>query len=212
MSQSYEEIDNIFFKDGYELAKKILGENLTGEKFILLIRTMYENLDQLLDSFIYRLHKEQQALDCKKGCSWCCTQPVFTNHWEVEYLRHFMKKRFTVEKIAEIKAKAEKKNKEVSTLSSSSLLKNRIPCPLLHDNVCSVYPARPMACRIYLSSDLDSCIEEFRNPSHEKNFAKLYDFPLHAGRKLNEGVAKWLTEKEFEVKEYRLEEGICGEW
>jgi len=212
MPHSYEEIDSIFFKDGYELAKMIVGSDTSLEKLILLTRTMYDNIDQLIDSFTGRLRKDEQTLDCKKGCSWCCTQPVFTNEWEVAYLRQFMRKRFTGDKLVELKRKAEQKNKVVAGLPEEKILKNRIPCPLLHENVCSVYPARPMACRIYLSSDLDSCIEEFRNPTNDKYFAKLYEFPFHAGRKMNEGAAKWLEEQGLEIKELRLEEGVIGEW
>lgn len=211
MPYSYDEIDNIFFKDGYELAKRIVGSDTGRERLILLTRNMYDNMDQLIDSFTGRLIKDGQVLDCKKGCSWCCTQPVFTNEWEVAYLRKFMRKRFTGDKIVELKTKALQKNEEVSEMPDEQVLKNRIPCPLLHENVCSVYPARPMACRIYLSSDVDSCIEEFRNPTNDKSFAKLYDFPIHAGRKMNEGAAKWLEEQGLVIKELRLEEGIVGE-
>lgn len=208
MEHSYEEIDRIFLKDGYNLAKEIIGDDYCDEKRILLTRTLYELIDNLIDSFTTRLRKDYHPLACKKGCSWCCTQPVFTNEWELEYLKYFMRKRFTGDRLVVIKDKAKKKNEELSGLSANILLLKRIPCPLLYENVCSVYPSRPMACRIYLSSDVDSCIEEFRNPSNEKNYAKLYDFPLHAGRKMNEGIAKWLKEEGHEINEIRLEEGL----
>jgi Fe-S-cluster containining protein len=208
MEHSYDEIDRIFIQDGYNLANEIMGKDYSDEKRIILTRTLYELIDNLLESFTSRLQKDFQSLACKKGCSWCCTQPVFTNEWELEYLKYFMRKRFTGDRLVEIKDKAKMKNDEVAGLPAHEQLLKRIPCPLLHENICSVYPARPMACRIYLSSDVDSCIDEFRNPSNEKNFAKLYDFPLHAGRKMNEGIAKWFEEKGFEIKEIRLEEGI----
>lgn len=208
MEQSYEEIDRIFLKDGYNLANEIIGADYSDEKRVLITRTLYDLIDNLLDSFTSRLRKDSHPLACKKGCSWCCTQPVFINEWELEYLKYFMRKRFTGDRLVEIKDKAKKKNDEVARLDEKEQLLKRIPCPLLFENVCSIYPARPTACRIYLSSDVDSCIEEFRNPSNEKNFAKLYDFPFHAGRKMNEGIAKWLDEKGHEIKEIRLEEGI----
>lgn len=209
MEHSYEEIDRIFIKDGYKLADEIIGKDIdSDEKKIVLTRSLYEAVDNLLDSFISRLKKESGPLGCKKGCSWCCTQPVFTNEWELEYLKYFMRKRFTGDRMVVIRDKAKEKNDEVSKLPGSEQLKTRIPCPLLYENICSVYPARPMACRIYLSSDVDSCIEEFRNPSNEQNFAKLYDFPLHAGRKMNEGIANWFGERGYEIKEIRLEEGL----
>ena len=212
MAHNYDEIDQVFLNDGYNLAREIIGSDLSEEKMAFLTRNLYQVVDQLLDSFTGRLERENQPLGCRKGCSWCCTQPVFTNEWEAAYLRQFMKKRFTGDKLVELKDKAEIKDREVSALPQEAVLKNRIPCPLLHENVCSVYPARPMACRIYLSSDVDSCIEEFRNPSNNTNYAKLYDFPLHAGRKMNEGIAGWMEEQGFEVKEMRLEQALNRKW
>ena len=212
MAHSYEDIDNIFLQDGYQLAKNLAGKSSGIPELAVLTKVFFESLDKLLDSFISRIKTEKHSLDCKKGCSWCCTQPVFTNEWEVAYLRQFMRKRFTGDKLVEIKMKAERKNNEVSILPREQMLKNRIPCPLLIENACSVYLARPTACRIYLSMDLDSCIEEFRNPSNKTKFAKLYDFPLHVGRKMNEGIAKYLEENGMEIKELRLEEGLMGTW
>ena len=212
MEHSYEEIDRAFFQDGYHLAKSVAGKSTKEADLAILGRTFLESLDVLLDSFNARIKKEGHPLDCRKGCSWCCTQPVFTNDWEAAYLRQFMRRRFTGDKLVEMKIKAEIKDREVSGLPREKMLKNRIPCPLLQENVCSVYPARPAACRIYLSMDVDSCMEEFRNPSNEVNFAKLYDFPLHAGRKMNEGIASWLEENGMEIRELRLEEGLLGSW
>lgn len=208
MNTSYEEIDKAFLQDGYDTAKKILGAPPNAEKYELLTRALYENIDTLIHSFTRRLGKNNLPLSCKKGCSWCCSQPVFTNDWEVTRLKSFMKKRFTGERLTEIGIKAEKKKDELSSLDEKQILNSRIPCPLLAENACSVYPARPMACRIYLSADLNSCIEQFNHPASENNFARLYDFPLHAGRKMNEGVAQWLTEHNMDVRELRLEEGL----
>jgi Fe-S-cluster containining protein len=208
MNYSYEEIDTIFFDDGYRLAREIIGKEISNEKFILLTKALYENIDKLIDAFSLRVNQSDRRIDCKKACSWCCSQMVFANEWESEYLRRFMKKRFTGEKIAEIKIRAENKNQITREPGKKLVLKTRIQCPFLEQNICSIYPARPMACRIYLSEDVDSCIHEFSNPEDDENYARLYDFPLHAGRKMNEGIAAYLEELGMEVIEFRLEEAI----
>ena len=208
MSYSYGQIDNIFYNDGYQLAEKIIGNEVSNEKFRALTKELFDNIDTLLDAFSLRVKNNNQEIHCRRGCSWCCSQPVFTNEWEAEYLRDFMMRRFTCNKVSEIKKKAEDKNKTTSGLGKKEILRTRIFCPFLENNACSVYPARPMACRIYLSSNLDSCIYDFNNPSDDKKYAQLYDFPLHAGRKMNEGIAAWLEGHEFEVRELRLEEAL----
>lgn len=211
MSYSYDQIDNIFYNDGYQLAKKLIGNEVSKQKFQLIARELFANIDTLLNAFSLRVKQDKQEIHCKKRCSWCCSQPVFMNDWEAEYLRIFVMKKFTSYRLNEIKEKAENKNNITSRLNPKELLQNRISCPLLVNSECSVYPARPMACRIYLSSNLDSCIYEFNNPSDEKKYAQLYDFPLHAGRKMNEGIAAWLEEHGFEIRELRLEQAV-GKW
>ncbi len=208
MSYSYDQIDTIFYNDGYKLAEKIIGNEVSKEKFQALTKELFDNIDTLLDAFNFRIKQNDQEIHCKKGCSWCCSQPVFTNEWEAGYLRFFMMKNFTSHKLNEIKKKADNKNAITSKLSRKEILRTRISCPFLENNACSVYAARPLACRIYLSSNLDSCIYEFNNPADNKNYAKLYDFPLHAGRKMNEGIAAWLEEHGFKVREMRLEEAV----
>lgn len=210
MSYSYAQIDNIFYNDGYQLAKKIIGNEVSKEKFHVLTRELFDNIDTLLDAFSFRIKLNNQEIHCKKSCSWCCSQPVFTNEWEAEYLRIYMKKRFSCYQLNEIKKKAKNKIDTTAGLSNKEVLQTRISCPFLENNTCSVYPARPMACRIYLSSNLDSCIYEFNNAADNKKYAQLYDFPLHAGRKMNEGIAAWLDEQGFEVRELRLEEAVNG--
>src|SRR5690606_1183681 len=37
-------------------------------------------------------------------------------------------------------------------------------CPLLVDNACSMYPARPFNCRAYHSLDRDACLASFNHP------------------------------------------------
>ncbi len=208
MSYSYAQIDNIFYNDGYQLAEKIIGNKVSKEKFRALTKELFHNIDTLLDAFSLRVKNNKQEIHCKRGCSWCCSQPVFTNEWEAEYLRDFMMRSFTCHKVSEIKGKAEDKNKTTSQLDKKEVLSTRILCPFLENNACSVYPARPMACRIYLSSNLDSCVYEFNNPQDDKKYAQLYDFPLHAGRKMNEGIAAWLEDQGVEVRELRLEEAL----
>ncbi|MFW5820427.1 MAG: YkgJ family cysteine cluster protein [Bacteroidota bacterium] len=212
MPYSYSQIDNIFYNDGYQLAERIIGKDKTKNKFRILTKALYENIDTLLDAFAFRIKQNNQEIHCKKACSWCCSQPVFTNDWEAEYLREFIKKSFNKEKISAIKKKAKNKNSIISKRNEKEILLARITCPLLENDICTVYSARPMACRIYLSSNLDSCIHEFNHPGDNKKYAQLYDFPFHAGRKMNEGIAAWIEGLGNEVREQRLEEILTDEF
>ena len=38
--------------------------------------------------------KNNQQIDCKKGCEWCCYQPVFALDYEMDYLNDFIQRNF----------------------------------------------------------------------------------------------------------------------
>ena len=79
------------------------------------------------------------------------------------------------------------------------------PCPFLEEGACLIYHARPMACRIYLSSDEGSCRQQFDRPDDPTIMARLYEFPLRAGRLVNEGIRKALAETGIVTSEWLME-------
>lgn len=70
------------------------------------------------------------------------------------------------------------------------------------------YEGRPMACRIHLSTKLGTCLEFYHHPENEQNYPALIDFPLRAGRMINEGFMAALKGYGIETDEFRLEEGL----
>jgi hypothetical protein len=42
-----------------------------------------------------------------------------------------------------------------------------VPCPLLHDGRCSVYPIRPMSCRGWNSLDVRACEAHYLDPERQ---------------------------------------------
>jgi hypothetical protein len=86
----------------------------------------------------------------------------------------------------------------------------RFPCPFLYEGACSVYEARPMACRIYLSSSASACCREYENPGDDLHFPDLYEFPLRAGRMLNEGFVAYLKHSGLHTSELPVEQGYIS--
>ena len=93
-------------------------------------------------------------------------------------------------------------------MSRDERLKHKEPCPLLEKGACIAYEARPVACRIYLSMNVQSCEYEFNDPYEISRFPLLFELPLKAGRKLNEGFSARLNENDIDTTEYPLEEGL----
>ena len=82
------------------------------------------------------------------------------------------------------------------------------PCPLLEQGNCLAYEARPMACRTYISSSVDSCIEEYHNPLDPEIFPDLYGFTLRVGRMINEGICNFLFENNIPATEWQIESAL----
>ena len=98
---------------------------------------------------------------CREGCSWCCRGPqVLASAHEVLDLAAWMKEHFSAE---EIQATHERIASAILQFDRECEGHDplrpapRITCPLLQDDRCSVYPARPLPCRGWHSLDVARC-------------------------------------------------------
>ena len=196
----------LFFHDGYLLGLQAAKYHDEPEKWNAVMHTFYQTIDELLDALLDYARQSKVSVDCCKGCSQCCYQPVFANDYEISYLRHSILTNFPPDVIGRIRQKAMDKNKTVRELTPAQVLIHKQACPLLKDNVCSIYEARPVACRIYLSMDVTSCTNFFHHPQDPDHYPRLLDFPLKAGRMINQGFSAALKESGIESYEMRLEE------
>ena len=204
----FTENDRIFYSDGYRLAQTAIQQGFSNETLFAAIETLYTAIDGLNESITALSERQNNPVSCFKGCHWCCHQAVFANSYELHFLATYIKNNFTVGGRLDIIERTEAKYSVTSKLNEEDILKYKSPCPLLKDDACSVYSARPMACRIYLSTKLESCLEFYRNPEHESNYPALIDFPLKAGRMMNEGFRSALKEIGIETTEFKLEMGL----
>lgn len=201
-------LEKAFFHDGYQLAMKAITANNKDEALHHSLKEMYAAIDGLIDSLIAYAQQQNQSIDCKQGCSWCCHQPVFALDYELDYLKTFVKKSFDTETISEIQEKAQQKQDKLSRLTGDELMNTKHPCPLLKDKTCMAYDARPMACRIYLSSDVKSCVHNFNKPEDKSTYPALLNMPMRLGRMMNEGFKSALKTNGIEAKEFRIEEKL----
>ena len=207
-NKHFSENDRIFYSDGYRLAQSAIEEGLSNDTLFSAIESLYDAIDGLNDSIIALAERQNIKVACFKGCHWCCHQAVFANSYELHFLSEKIKKDFNSEDLAGLIAKTDAKHLITSILSDEDILRYKAPCPLLQEGACSAYAARPMACRIYLSTKLQTCLEFYHHPENETNFPALIDLPLRAGQMMNEGFRAALKESSIETAEFRLEEGL----
>ena len=204
------EINRIFYRDGYQLAHAHLSEGLSVEGITSAVSQLYASVDGLLEAFLNRAAEEGRPAHCRRGCSWCCHQAVFAVTHEFLFLREFLTAHSGEKEASEYLARAKKKSGITTPKSFHELLRFRSPCPFLEGGICSVYKARPMACRIYLSSSEAECRQAHDDPGDEEHFPGLFEFPLQAGRMLNEGFVAYLKQHGLKSTELPLEQGFAG--
>jgi len=203
----YREIERIFYRDGYRLAHQHLGEGFDAAGLMTAIGELYTEVDGLLEAFLHRTASEGRPAECRKGCEWCCHQAVFAVTHEFLYIREYLARNTTEAERKEIFRRAGSKASLTKVKSMEEQLRFRAPCPFLKQGACGIYEARPMACRIYLSSSEAACRRDFENPADEKQFPDLFEFPLRAGRMLNQGFVAFLKQSGLRTSELPLEQG-----
>jgi len=204
------EIRRIFYRDGYRLAHEYLDQGFTADHLKAAIARLYRSVDELLYSFLERTASDGVPAACKKGCSWCCYQLVFAVTHEFLYLQDFVMRHFTEKKRKDLLERAGKKVLLTLNLTVEEQSKVRAACPFLDNGTCMVYEARPMACRIYLSSSLSSCKRDHDRPENGKSIPGLFEFPLLAGRMLNEGFVAYLKQNGIRSSELPMEQGYSS--
>ncbi|MCG6188859.1 YkgJ family cysteine cluster protein [Maribellus maritimus] len=207
-NQPFNEYLRAFYSDGYRIAINAAESIDSKEILFSAIEEMYQQIDELTVSISELSQRQNTTIDCKKGCQWCCHQPVFAMNYELDYLNFFIKTNLKTGKQKDIQARARGKAKKLKGLTNDALLNSKHPCPLLENGMCIAYKARPMACRIYLSTHLKTCLKFYNTPNDKKNFPALLEFPMQAGRMMNEGFKSALKATGFKPEEFRIEEKL----
>lgn len=86
---------------------------------------------------------------CRQGCAHCCYQPVIVYAPELFFLAAHIGRR---EGMAE----------KLLTSAPDQRPAMGLPCPLLENEACSVYAARPLGCHAFASLDVNDCLSTFR--------------------------------------------------
>lgn len=108
------------------------------------------------------------VLACLCGCNYCCNLKVKARAYELFLIAQYIIDKFAVGKREQTITKLNEHKTHLSQITSNDHISTNVPCPLLFDGVCSVYPVRPFACRAYYALDVSSCRYSFENPSDLK--------------------------------------------
>ena len=102
-------------------------------------------------------------VDCKKGCAHCCRVWVSATVPEVLFIAKSLRRRNDA--VLDEKVRAAHRITGAYDFASRQRLYQQ--CPLLAEDLCSVYETRPVSCRFWASTNVMACLRVFRQSSGE---------------------------------------------
>ena len=143
------------------------------------------------------------ALACERGCNYCCHQRVEVRPYEAFVLAGHIRARMTAQQ-ADVVARLAANRARIAPLTPLQHTQSGIACALLVDGACSVYEARPAACRKYYSLSVETCRDAFLHPT-EPLSGPLEDDNLRlAGNAVALGYARGVEESGRDAERYEL--------
>ena len=141
-------------------------------QIMALMRLLHDRLEELRDAgtvapLMTFLHDNfraaeqaapKKSLACRRGCSHCCHAWVSARAPEVLFVMAAIPAR----ERESVRAAVEATFALTGPLSFEERVKRPTPCPMLHDDLCRVYTARPATCRTAVSRDAAICERAFR--------------------------------------------------
>lgn len=112
------------------------------------------------DAFDKMVAQSTVPISCKPGCTYCCHYHVLASATEVFGIAEAIERlpaptRETVKRrVGDVAARTKAMTRE-------AYIRTNVECAMLLDGKCSVYAARPIACRGHHSADVAVCKETF---------------------------------------------------
>ncbi|WP_338668253.1 YkgJ family cysteine cluster protein [Pseudodesulfovibrio methanolicus] len=119
------------------------------------VREAYAVCESMLDEL-----QLDPPLACKRGCIHCCYNQVALTEPEALFLGLHLLGTRSPERLRDLanRARALADGLKGKSWREIGMMRHRLPCLFLEDGGCSVYPARPLACRGWNSVDEKMCL------------------------------------------------------
>lgn len=151
---------------------------------------------------------ERAALACASGCAFCCYHPVDITPPEAFAIVADLRTTLTPAAAAAVYTRIAAHAERISGLSYEEHAQARIPCALLVDGRCSVYPCRPFACRAWNSTSAARCETIFTHGNPVTMLPPL-DMPTYeAVWDVAHGVTDALQQRRLDGKSYELHSSL----
>jgi Fe-S-cluster containining protein len=124
---------------------------------------------------------DRQAIACRAGCAWCCSLFVSATAPEVIQIAEYLRATRPAAEIAALHERLDERELLLAGRTAEQRSAARLPCVLLENQQCSVYPARPLACGSWTSTSAERCEASWRHRWAETITANQMQLWLYGG-------------------------------
>ena len=131
---------------------------------------------------------------CRVGCAHCCHQAVGVTPPEVFAIHDHLRATRSAAELDALAVRVRAADDLTRGMTPADRLSPAHPCPFLVDERCSIYEARPLACRGTNSLDAAACERNLRDPDARAAFVAgtasvpCYVEPFRAGHAVTAGL------------------------
>lgn len=165
------------------------------------LKRSYSNFDKIIAKAI---DESPSKPACKAGCFYCCYYKVEAKAHEMLLIHDYMKKNLAADLREQILRSATTNAELIRTLTPQEHLATNIKCPLLIDNKCSIYEARPFRCRSFHAVQVDACAASHENPDDFSIATELIEEVSHFSDALSQGFEVAAMDAGFDHRTYDL--------
>lgn len=155
------------------------GIDLLNNRQENFVNSVYSSVDESAERELNRLYVEEGIIPtCKPGCFRCCGQHILTNIAEVQALAHYIRRKFSRDRIEDLRVRTQQWHEWDATRSGrhhATHIDEQLAfsayhyCPMLVEGECSAYAMRPVICRThFVCSDPSDC-RPFYDPKSIKD-------------------------------------------
>ncbi len=147
------EEEDLFEKTGTGLLRRLRKTRNPGD-LLAVVRDAHKGFDR---AFASAPAGARKAVACRAGCGACCQVLVGVQAHEVLIAAEFIQTRFSAAELEAVIARTAAQRAAFAGKSHAEQAALQRPCALLKDDSCSIYEARPEACRSHHSHDAGAC-------------------------------------------------------
>lgn len=172
-----------------EMTASLLGLGRNPVSVIALARNLLKIFD-VTEEKTSGLFPPSEPVACKKGCAFCCYLLLLADAPTIFLIADEIEHNHPAGAVEELKARL----KAFKEANYGLDMVPRPPCPLLVDDLCMAYEARPLVCRAQNSLAVSLCEEKYLG---KRQLVVAHDIPLKIWTAISDGLAKGMAEAEL---------------